>query len=286
MFTRPLILVGLVLVVIVAAVVLYGESHWQSGTKDLLDRLEADKVPIAAVVFSERELDDVPPPVARYFRAVLTDGQSLVAAVNLKHTGTFNMGETAERWRTFTSTQRVVIRRPGFVWDASIRMLPGLSVHVHDAYVAGEGILHAAVFGLASVVNLRGTRDMAEGELMRFLAEAAWYPTALLPGRGVQWEAMDDRSARATLQDGDVTVALTFHFGADDLIDAVRAVARGRTVDGVVVPTPWEGRFWNYAVRDGMRIPLDGEVAWVLPEGTKPYWGGHIVESSHEFVQP
>jgi hypothetical protein len=31
-----------------------------------------------------------------------------------------------------------------------------------------------------------------------------------------------------------------------------------------------------------MRVPLDGEVAWLLPEGAKPYWRGHITEISYE----
>ena len=62
-------------------------------------------------------------------------------------------------------------------------MLPGLPVRVHDAYVAGEGILHASVLGLFTVVDMSGTREVDEGELMRFLAEAAWYPTALCPAR-------------------------------------------------------------------------------------------------------
>jgi hypothetical protein len=43
---------------------------------------------------------------------------------------------------------------------------------------------------------MRGTGEIAEGQLMGFFAEAAWYPTALLPGQGVRWEAVDDSSAR------------------------------------------------------------------------------------------
>lgn len=35
-------------------------------------------------------------------------------------------------------------------------------------------------------------------ELMRLLGEAAWYPTVLLPGQGVRWQPVDDRSAEAT----------------------------------------------------------------------------------------
>jgi hypothetical protein len=54
-------------------------------------------------------------------------------------------------------------------------------VRVHYAYVTGEGILHVPLLGLFSLVDMRGGSDLAEGELMRFFAEAAWYPTALLP---------------------------------------------------------------------------------------------------------
>ncbi|MCK7496613.1 MAG: hypothetical protein MZW92_41150 [Comamonadaceae bacterium] len=79
-------------------------------------------------------------------------------------------------------------------------MMPGLAVHVHDAYVAGEGILHPAVMGLISLTDLRGTSPepggVAQGEFLRYLAEAAWYPTALLPSQGVRWIAVDDNAAR------------------------------------------------------------------------------------------
>ncbi len=163
-------------------------------------------------------------------------------------------------------------------------MMPGLPVRVHDAYVAGAGTLHASLLGLFTVVDMRGRGDLAEGELMRFFAETAWYPTALLPSQGVRWEAVDDHSANATLEEGDITITMLFTFNEEGLIDTVRAEARGRAVGGKVVPTPWHGRFWNYEERGGMLVPLDGEVAWLLPEGEKPYWRGHTTEISYEFA--
>lgn len=280
-----MLLVVLGLVFIVTAAVLYGEFRWKSGTRELRERLEAARLPIEPKVFDRRELERVPTPVQRYFRAVLEHGQPIVAAVSVAHTGTFNMSEAAERWKPFTSNQRVITRRPGFDWDGRVAMMPGLPVYVHDAYVAGEGILRASVFGLVPMINLQGRGEVAQGELMRFFAEAAWYPTALLPSQGVLWHAVDDHSARATLKDGDYTLRLLFHFNEDGLIDTVRAEARGRTVGDTVVPTPWRGRFWNYAIRDGIRVPLDGEAAWVLPEGAKPYWRGRIIQLSYRFAQ-
>ena len=185
----------------------------------------------------------------------------------------------------FTSQQRVVTRRPGFVWDGKVAMLPGLNVHVHDAYIAGEGILHPAILGLFTLMDLRGAGEVAQGELMRFFAEAAWYPTALLPSQGVRWEALDDRSARATLSDGPLALTLTFGFGDDGGVLYGRAEARGRSVGKTIVMTPWEGRWSNYQLRDGMRVPMSGEVAWLLPERRLPYWRATITSLSYEFAK-
>jgi len=280
-----ILLVILRLLVIITVALLYGISRWQSSTREMHEKLEVARLPIEPRVYDSTELNGLPAPVQRYFRAVLKDGQPMVLAVSVEHTGTFNMSETGEQWRSFTSTQRVITRRPGFDWEARVAMMPGLTVRVHDAYIAGEGILHASLFGLVSLVNLRGTPEVAQGELMRFFAEAAWYPTALLPSQGVQWEPVNDASAKATLKDGETTLTMLFRFNEDGLIASMRAEARGRTVAGAVIPTPWEGRWSNYKLRDRMLIPLEGEVAWILPEGPKPYWRGSITRLSYEFTQ-
>jgi hypothetical protein len=281
---KIVIIVVSVAVAAVAAVVVYGALRWEAGTRELRARLEAARRPVKPEFVAFRELEGLPAPVQRYFRIVLQEGQPMVTGVRVQHRGTFNMGETTEQWKPFTSDQRVVNRRPGFDWDGRVAMMPGLTVRVHDAYVAGEGILHAAVLGLYSVANLRGTREFAEGELMRFFAEAAWYPTALLPSQGVRWDGGDARSARATLVDGAVTVTMLFSFNEEGMIETVRAEARGRAVGDQVIPTPWQGRFWNYQQRGGMQVPLDGEVAWLLPEGAMPYWRGRITEVAYEFA--
>ena len=199
--------------------------------------------------------------------------------------GTINMSATEEKWKSFTSTQKIVTQRPGFDWEGRIEMMPGATGRVHDAYIAGEGILHATLFGLVSLANLRGTPDIAQGELMRFFAEAAWYPTALLPSQGVQWKPVDDFSAKATLRDGENAVTLLFRFDENGLIKSVGPEARGRTVGGIAIPTPCEVRWRAYELRDGMRIPTEGEVAWLLPAGPQPYFRGRITSLRYEFAR-
>jgi hypothetical protein len=279
-----LIVVGLVAVLLLGAW-LYGAYRWNSETQELRARLDAARTPVRPQTVDFRQLEDLPAPVRRYFRIVLEDGQPMVASVRVQHTGTFNMSQTKEQWKPFTSDQQVVTQRPGFDWNGRVAMLPGLPVRVHDSYAAGEGVLHASLLGLFTVADMRGTGDVAGGELMRFFAEAAWYPTALLPSQGVRWEVAGDHSAYATLEEGAHTITMLFTFNEEGLIDTVHAEARGRAVGGEVVPTPWLGHFWNYEEYGGMLVPVDGEAAWLPPEGAKPYWRGHISEIVYEFAR-
>ena len=253
-----------------------GAALWPGRVAEWQRKMAAAEVTVAGR-YDPAMLAGLPPPVARYLGLVLEPGQALVGRVAMTHEGSFDMGQEAARWRAFSSRQSVAVARPGFVWDGRIAMGPGVPVRVIDAYAGGEGALVATLFGLVPLARLEGGGAIAEGELLRWLAEAPWYPTALLPGQGVEWVAIDDRSAEARVTDGAVTARLVFRFGADGLVEGVRAAARGRTVGAGIVPTPWVGRWWGYERQAGMLVPMAGEVAWELPEGLRPYWRGRVV---------
>ena len=237
-------------------------------------------------VFDAQELEGLPAPVQRYFRAVLTEGQPIIAAATIEMTGAMNMSATAEQWKPFTSVQRVITHNPGFLWDARVVMSPGLPAHVEDSYIAGHGRLIAKVLGLFSVADSQGEGEIARGEFMRYFAESPWYPTALLPSQGVRWQTVDDACANATLIDGPISLTLLFRSNNAGLIASVRAEARGAGAgtDGVMVMLPWDCALSDYRPQGGMLIPMAGEAAWVRPRGRKVYFVGHVKQLSHEFL--
>jgi hypothetical protein len=139
--------------------------------------------------------------------------------------------------------------------------------------------------GLVTVVDEGGTPAMAASALARWLGEAVWFPTALVPsgtpGDGVRWEAVDDSTARATITDGATAVSADFHFAPTREITRMTAM-RYRDVNGTGVLTPFEGRYGPYARRDGAMVPTSAEVAWLLPEGRFPYWRGRPVDVTYD----
>ncbi len=230
--------------------------------------------------FSRDQLEGLPPPVVRFFEFALTPGQPLVRRAHIRFAGTFAARPGA--WAPFTAEQRFTVRPPGFVWDATIRMMPVVPVRVRDSYIAGEGAILAKVGALVPMANQHGTPEMAAGSLLRYVAEAAWFPTALLPGDGISWTPIDDTSARVTFTDGPTTVSLDVRFGAGGEIASFSAI-RDRDGKGVSVPTPWVGRLTDWKRVDGMMIPTAGEVAWVMPEGEAAYWRGRVVDATYEW---
>ena len=258
----------------------FGNSRWQAATQAQMALLEAARARVPAGRYDARELDGLPASVQRYFRAVLKDGQPLIAAATFELAGTINMSTTGENWKPFTSTQRAVTHRPGFLWNGRVAMLPGLAAHVHDSYIAGVGTLHAAMLGLFTVAEVQGGGEIARGELMRYFAEMPWYPTALLPSQGVRWAAVDDRSANATLVDGPISLTLLFRFDDAGLITSVHADARGSGVGKDMVMLPWDCNVSSYRLRHAMMVPTRGGAA----KGGKPYFVGDLASMVFEFA--
>ncbi len=289
------------LVILAVGLRLLGENRWADLMREHIGQLnstrsvEPERLP-APTRFDARELEGLPAPVQRYFRAVLKDGQPIIAAATIDMAGTINMSATAEQWKPFTSTQRAVNSvagqqprlRPGFLWNATVTMFPGMPARVEDSYIAGQGQLIAKLLGLFTVAQARGDGELARGEFMRYFAEAAWYPTALLPSQGVRWQAVDDASANATIVDGPINLTLLFRFNEAGLIASVRAEARGAGVakkgSSDMVMLPWECSLSDYQLRDGMLIPMTGEAAWMRPEGRKSYFVGKVKKLSYELL--
>jgi hypothetical protein len=257
-----------------------GASNWNAETARIVERLKRPAGAGEKKIVSFAELNNLPAPVARYFRFALKEGQPIFQTARIRHKGEFNLND---RWIPFESEQHFSKNPPGFVWDAKMRMNPLMNVRVRDGYSGGQGSMLAKMFGLYTVMNAEPDEKLAAGALQRFLAESVWQPTALLPNENLKWTAIDDRKALATLTDSGVEISLEFEFNETGEITGIFSPARFKESGGEYKPFPWAGRFWNYAERSGMKIPIEGEVEWQMPEGRAPYWRGRIVETEYDF---
>lgn len=222
--------------------------------------------------------DRLPPVVQRYLDRAIPGGRVDVLTVRLRQDGEFRMGPDEDSWRPFRAEEVFRVHPPGFQWDARIRAMPLVSVRVMDRYLNGRATMLARVAGVVTVVDQSGEAGLDAGALARYLAEAVWIPTRLGSLPGIRWSEVDDRSADATLTDGDTAVTVRFHF--DEAGDPVAiSGTRMREVDGEYVETPWKGSFDQHREMSGFRIPTRGEVAWVLDGREEVYWRGRVLSA-------
>jgi hypothetical protein len=264
----------------IAAAVTIAVVRWNVEAAGRVARLRVPR-DAGARPYSRDDLAGLPAPVRRYLEFALTPGQPIVRNTRLRQVGEFAM--QPDSWKPFTAVQDFSAAPPGFLWDARIRMTPAIPVFVRDGYCAGEGAMYGALSALVPVVNEHGTPFMASGELLRYLAEAVFFPTALLPRDGISWNPIDENTAQVTLVDADTTVSCDVNFGELGQIVGISAM-RGGAPNRKFELTRWVGHFGDYRRVDGMMIPTWGEVEWVLPEGPRPYFRARIVDVQYDFT--
>jgi hypothetical protein len=264
-----------------AGVVLVQRARFERANARRVGDLLAASTGASGRTVGTDDLAGLPAPVRRYLSHALTEGQDHVSTVRLAQRGEFRLGDADAPWKPLEATQTVTTGPPGFVWDATIDVAPFVPVRVVDQYRDGRGFLRAKLFSTVTVADAAPGPELDAGELLRYLGESVWYPTALLPGNGVEWEPIDDRSARATLTHRGTTASLVFHFEDSEVV-RVSGERPYRRPDGSYDLVPWTGYWRDYRCREGMAVPTEGEVEWNLPDGDLPYWRARLTEVEYE----
>lgn len=217
-----------------------------------------------------------PDPVARYLARCLGAHTRLLREVTLRQEGELRTHVAARRWHRFTATERIRPRDIAFAWDARVRLLAGVHLHVRDGYEAGRG-RGCVAFGPVPLSREEGTGPLSKASLQRFLAEAPWFPTLLVPSPALRWRAVAHDRALAALTDHAREVEVEFRFDEAGEAVAVYASSRPCRTRRGYEDRAWEGRFAGYApVEGGLRIPHEAEVGWYVDGTWTSVWRARL----------
>lgn len=277
-------LVALIIVALFILIAFFtGRSREKAAADALVETLgQSSARPVDATV-DFNSLGTLPPPVARYFEHVLAKNQTLINTFHMNQSGKVRTSTTTGAWCSFTAHQTVVPPATGFVWNAKVSLPLGMYVCVLDSYIAGTGAGRVSLMSAWAMGSEAGVPELNSGALYRYLAEGVWCPTALLPQSGVVWSPIDDRSALATLTDQGITVSLEFRFNDANEVTGIFSPGRFARVKGTYTKMPWEGHFQDYQIREGMLIPMYGEVGWYEGDTLELVWKGTLTDVRYEF---
>ena len=144
----------------------------------------------------------LPEPARRYLLHAIKPGTPLASSVALRMKGKLRPKATVP-WTEMKAREIICVTK-GFLWKAKVRR--GLSrVSGADHYADGQGRVRFWLWGVFPAVRMEG-EDTTKSAIGRLAIEAVWLPSALLPQAGATWEAVDNHSAKVTIQiDGQPT---------------------------------------------------------------------------------
>lgn len=216
------------------------------------------------------EMSTLPEPVQRYFNHVLSENSEPIRYVYLKQAGEFRQ-DANQSWMPFEADQFFTGGKPNFIWYATVRSNPLLWINTRDRYVNGQGNMLIKLLSTATVADAKG-EEMDISSLIRYLSEAPWFPTALLPSDYLHWEPIDATSARAIIQDHGMEASAVFYFNEDGEITRMVSEDRYMTVGDQMIRAKWGGTYSSYKmVENNLLIPTQAEAMWFLNEGDFSY---------------
>jgi hypothetical protein len=219
------------------------------------------------------QIANLPLPVQNYFGHVLIDNQKYISYARLRHHGRFKT-TVGGKWAAIHGEEYFTISEPGFIWKGKLNYMTAI-----DSYVNGKGNLAVYLCRFIRVINGKGKR-FSQGELLRWLGEAVWFPTALLPNNNLHWELIDQHHAKLIYQHNNLQVYYIVTF--NDAHEIVQLETR-RYMGNKGLET-WIGKVSNYKLRNNMLIPQTIQGVWRLPGGDFTYAVFYLTDI--EYDQP
>jgi hypothetical protein len=176
----------------------------------------------------------------------------------------------ADTWMAFTATQSIATDMCEFDWRA--RAGPFGLISGRDALLGGEGRFDIMALGIIPIARAAHTPALVRGELMRYLAEIAWAPHAILHNHALGWRVIDAATLAVSAGTGETRCEVTLSLDTDGRITGSFAPDRPRNATPPILPTPWRGQFSDYRQHAGIWLPFSGEVAWEMEDRASPYW--------------
>jgi hypothetical protein len=196
------------------------------------------------------------------------------ASVKLTQTGRIKRKIDTESWMSFTATQTISTHECAFDWRARAGAFGMVSAR--DALKNGEPQFDILALGFIPIARAEHSSALMRGELMRYLAELAWAPHAILFNAELRWREDGPNRLVVSAGVGETTAEVLLSLDSDGRIAEGFAPDRPRSATAPYLPTPWRGRFSDYRRHGNMWLPFAGEVAWEIDGKEACYWQGRI----------
>ncbi|MFZ5967815.1 MAG: DUF6544 family protein [Bacillota bacterium] len=220
-------------------------------------------------ILTEKDIKHLPEPVQKYLRYTGVIGKEKVRNVRVVFDGEFKT-DPKRGWNRIQAQQHSFFDEPMRLYLIEMKMfgVPVIGLHTYSNAKASMLIKLA---GLITVAEGMG-QEMNQGETVTVFNDMCLLTPASLIDERIQWEAIDDLTAKATFNNNGYEVSAVLYFNEKgELINFVSDdryySPTGKTYEKVRWSTPVKG----YKEVNGVKIMDGGEAVWHFQEGDYCY---------------
>lgn len=266
------------IVILIGLSVTVGNIMFERKVNSEVEKLFEKSKGIKPQVVTEEDIKGLPEPVQRYLRYTGVIGKEKIKAVRLRQRGYIRQ-KPDQSWMPFEAEQYYTTDPPAFVWTASLKAFPLLSIKARDMYYEGKGNIYIKLPPFITIADARGD-EINQGTLLRYLNEIMSFPTAYLDDY-VRRERINASSAKAIMSYQGITVSAILYFNEKgEMIGFV--AERYMTVDEEYALETWSTPIREYREINGIRVPTRGEGVWKLSSGDFSYIRLEITEIEYD----
>ncbi len=269
------------LIIMVIVAVSYGSWHMDKMIRVETDQLFDTMDSSSGSMISEADLKNLPVPVFRWIKTTGMIGKPKIKNGRVVQKALMKLKPDQKDWYSAEAIQYTFIEAPAFIWRVDLSMMPLVQIKGRDKFKDGKGEMLIKANSLVTVVDEKGGK-IDEGTLQRFLGELVWFPSlALSPF--IQWEALDDHSAKATMTYGGITGSGVFYFNeAGDFVKFIAMRYKGNGPEAKKFP--WVLTVYGYGTFEGIKVPSQMKATWELEEGDWTWLDLEIVDLQYNIA--
>ena len=209
-------------------------------------------------------IDHLPKPVRTWLLASGVFNRETIVSAYILQDARMQTKPEDSTWYSAKAQQYSTIETPAFIWTVSLQLNPLIHISGRDKFEHGNGEMHMKLNSVFTVVQESGEK-IDEGTMQRYLGEMVWMPSLALSPY-IEWEAINDTSAKATMVYMGTCGSGTFFFNEQG--DFIRFEAlRYMGNESEAEKHCWVLTVDEYTCFEGVTIPSRMRATWKLPQG-------------------
>ena len=265
---KYILLIVLLFVLLVSVILLYFSHDLKRTYKaEVMNGINRDKL-LGNSIISENDIKHLPTPVQKYLRYVGVIGTEKVHNLKITFDGHMKMDPTKD-WVNVKTEQHNFFSNPTrmFYIEGSMKGIPVLGL---DSYKNGKGNMLIKLAGLFTVANASGP-EMDSGAAVTLLNDMCLMAPSTLIDPRIQWESVDDLTAKVSFSDNGCIVSAVLYFNTLGELTNFSTDDRYMTVGKSYQRVRWSTPVKAYKDYNGLKLLSYGEGVWHLPEGDYCY---------------